>query len=329
MSEEGNISGEKPHDQTSSLSNSAGQAKAGNTEENISLQPLDENNQQQTETTEPTAPDLSSDAIEPVQTVQVTDNAKQGTLQPPTENMEVHHHPHTHHSKKWKDYLFEFLLLFLAVSVSFFVENQREYYIEHKRANQFSKQLLADLRLDSVLFENTNRDIQRMQKGYDTLLYMLIRKTGATDKQILETLLPIAYVFDIPATATTYNQMKTSGSLRYIEYPDLTAHLQQYYDVLLPRSIKIADASLRYYSENIHPFYLRHIRIQDYDPFNDTLINKNPLIMERSRQTDQELANIMGGYRSLLTIQVITMNQPALIKIKETIALIKKEYELQ
>ena len=51
--------------------------------------------------------------------------------------------------------------------------------------------------------------------------------------------------------------------------------------------------------------------------------------MEHTRQTHQELANIMGGYRNLLKIQVITMNDPALQKIKETIFILKKEYELK
>jgi hypothetical protein len=37
----------------------------------------------------------------------------------------------------------------------------------------------------------------------------------------------------------------------------------------------------------------------------------------------------MGGYRSLLKIQAITMNTPALEKIKELITLIKAEYHLE
>ncbi len=250
-------------------------------------------------------------------------------LQPTTDNMEVHHHPHVHHSKKWKNYLYEFLMLFLAVTAGFIVENMREEYIEQHRAKQFSKQLLADLRLDSVMFESWNRNIQGMQKGYDSLLYLLTQKTASTDKEILETLLPITFVFDAPATATTYNQMKSSGSLRYIENSELIANLQHYYDVLLPRCIKIAEASLTYFSQNINPFYLKHIRIQDYDPFNDSLINKNPLIMERGNGTNQELANIMGGFRSILKIQATTMNEPALEKIKEAMIALKKEYKLE
>lgn len=99
--------------------------------------------------------------------------------------------------------------------------------------------------------------------------------------------------------------------------------------MLLPRCIKIAEASLTYFSQNINPFYLKHIRIQDYDPFNDSLINKNPLIMERGNGTNQELANIIGGFRSILKIQATTMNEPALEKIKEAMIALKKEYKLE
>jgi hypothetical protein len=250
------------------------------------------------------------------------------TSQPLTD-METHHHPHVHHSKKWKDYLFEFVMLFLAVTTGFLVENKREHYIEHQRARQFSKQLIADLRLDSALFEDRSRTIQSMQKGYDSLQYLLTGKSNVADKEILKILLPLAFAFDVPATASTYNQMKTSGSLRYIENADLTNHLQHYYDVLLPRCIRIAEASLTYFSDHINPFYLKHIRIQDFDPFNDSLINDNPVLINRNKDTDQELANIMGGYRSLLKIQAVTMNEPALKKIKETIPILKTEYDLE
>jgi hypothetical protein len=52
-------------------------------------------------------------------------------------------------------------------------------------------------------------------------------------------------------------------------------------------------------------------------------------MINRTSQTDQELANIMGGFRSLLKIQAITMNGPALEKIKEAIVLLKNEYHLK
>jgi hypothetical protein len=265
------------------------------------------------------APQIESESL--------TEQDPKSTLQ--STEMEVHHHSHIRHRKEWLGYLFEFLMLFLAVTAGFFVENRREHYIEHKRAEQFSRQLLKDLRLDSLLFEDRNKHIRGMTKGHDSLRYLLTRKGNATDKEILEALLPLSFAFDIPAITTTYNQMKTSGALRYIENTDLTTSLQQYYDYNLPRSIRIAEASLNYYTAHINAFFLQHIRIQDIDSYEDTLMNKNPTIIGRTAETDQKLANIMGGYRSLLRIQLETMNEPALKKIREIIPVLKREYHLK
>ena len=43
---------------------------------------------------------------------------------PETETMEVHHHGHINEKKKWKEYLFQFLMLFLAVFCGFLAEYQ-------------------------------------------------------------------------------------------------------------------------------------------------------------------------------------------------------------
>ena len=69
--------------------------------------------------------------------------------------MEIHHHPHSHHKKRWKEYLFEFLMLFLAVTSGFFVENQREHYVEGKREKEYAKSLYDDLRTDTFTIQRT------------------------------------------------------------------------------------------------------------------------------------------------------------------------------
>ena len=46
--------------------------------------------------------------------------------------MEVHAHTHTAR-KKWTNYFWEFLMLFLAVFCGFLAENQREHMIEHRK----------------------------------------------------------------------------------------------------------------------------------------------------------------------------------------------------
>ena len=61
--------------------------------------------------------------------------------------MEVHQHTHTPRNK-WTHYFWEFLMLFLAVTAGFFMENQRENYIEHKRAKVLTKSLLKRYHLE-------------------------------------------------------------------------------------------------------------------------------------------------------------------------------------
>jgi len=72
--------------------------------------------------------------------------------------MEVHHHSSpatggTHpegsgHRKKWIHYLWEFLMLFLAVFCGFLAENLREHTLEKKREKQYIASLVQDVELD-------------------------------------------------------------------------------------------------------------------------------------------------------------------------------------
>src|SRR5437667_9186742 len=70
--------------------------------------------------------------------------------------MEVHHHAHlasgeTHTSrKKWTHYLWEFLMLFLAVFCGFLAENLREHSVEKHREKEYMKEIVENLKYDTV-----------------------------------------------------------------------------------------------------------------------------------------------------------------------------------
>jgi len=71
-------------------------------------------------------------------------------LKSETTNIETHaHHLHKTPGHGWKHYFFEFLMLFLAVTLGFLAENQREHYVERQREKQFAQLLLADLKKDA------------------------------------------------------------------------------------------------------------------------------------------------------------------------------------
>ena len=63
--------------------------------------------------------------------------------------MEQHHRSQVRHGKKWKDYLFEFFMLFLAVFCGFLAEWELEQTIEHQRKKQFIQSLAEDLKRDT------------------------------------------------------------------------------------------------------------------------------------------------------------------------------------
>src|ERR1041385_8338583 len=78
--------------------------------------------------------------------------------------MEVHSHTHTER-KKFSHYLWEFLMLFLAVFCGFLAENQREHMVEHRREIQFMRSYINDLgkditQLDSLIKKREERKIQ-------------------------------------------------------------------------------------------------------------------------------------------------------------------------
>ena len=253
---------------------------------------------------------------------------QQGGQQPETNDMELHHHSHSHGKRNWKSYFWEFLMLFLAVTIGFFVENQREHYIEHKREKQFAKQLLNDLRKDSVFYDSRQNTFDRVFSK-EKMISQLLTQARVSDKNLLEGFIQVFLSFDVNLTNTTFNQMKTSGSLRYIRNTELTAELQKYYDVMSQRVIDEGVVSKNFLKDYLLPFYLKHVRTQDVDPMQGAITSTTPVMLGRSVDTDQELVNITDMYRVVnLSISEHT-NKPAAKQAYTLIEMIKKEYHLE
>lgn len=138
--------------------------------------------------------------------------------------MEVHHH--THHPKKWKEYFTEFFMLFAAVSLGFLAENIREGYVEKERAHELVTSFIKDVELNVVLLDSLIKgDKKNLLKCDSTALYII-----KANKDI-----DLEKVFEMPATSyrylnnnDTYDQMKSSGSLRYIKDTTLLRMMIEY-----------------------------------------------------------------------------------------------------
>src|SRR5688500_16366889 len=135
--------------------------------------------------------------------------------------MEVHQHTHTPR-KKWTHYFWEFLMLFLAVTLGFFVENQREHYIEHKRAREYALLMVEDLKKDTAQYADLITMIEKHIKSFDTVGILFRQSPSVSNKRLIQAVLTQRTTYRTPLYPTTFNQMNNSGTLRYFRNKEIS-----------------------------------------------------------------------------------------------------------
>ncbi|HYM95092.1 MAG TPA: hypothetical protein VET23_13185 [Chitinophagaceae bacterium] len=158
--------------------------------------------------------------------------------------MEVHAHPHTER-KKFTHYLWEFFMLFLAVTAGFFVENQREHYSETKRGKQYIKSFVEDLKIDTARFSGTinyykkkESELNHLYTCYDSILHNQ-NATGSL-KNIIDA--TNGFV-DLIYTDRTLEQLKNAGGLRLLEEEDADSIIK--YDAFLRFVLRTESTSMQ------------------------------------------------------------------------------------
>ena len=144
--------------------------------------------------------------------------------------MEVHAHAHTER-KKIIHYLWEFLMLFLAVFCGFLAENKREHFVETHRAKEYAKSLLSDLRLDTG---ELRRGIGITSLTVSAIDSIVANSKKSTTKNTVPAAFYfyskfISYSFRIDWSRSTLDQLIQSGNLRYLRNKDLVSLINTYY----------------------------------------------------------------------------------------------------
>ena len=135
-----------------------------------------------------------------------------------TENMEVHHHAHHGHEKKnWKNYFWEFLMLFLAVFCGFFAEWQLEHTIEHSREKEFIVSIVKELENDEKQINEVLKDTVRNNK-LDLFINSLLNIDNNENNPKTAYLLQLNIAsYDVMAfNRSTISQLKNGGNMRLI-----------------------------------------------------------------------------------------------------------------
>ena len=139
--------------------------------------------------------------------------------------MEVHHH--SHHPKKWKEYITEFIMLFLAVSLGFMAENIREHQIEKHREIAYLKNVHEDLKLDLINIDNVlNSNTIRLQ-AMDTL-FTIINNNTITNEDVYYYIRNLALRATFESSHVGLDQIKSAGGLRMVKNPEIISGIQEY-----------------------------------------------------------------------------------------------------
>ena len=96
-----------------------------------------------------------------------------------TDNMEVHHHPHVE-KKNFKEYFFEFLMIFLAVTLGFFAESLREHIVDKEREREYISSFYTDLQSDQRDLPVLINAIKKQQVQPGESLPLLLSKASIT-----------------------------------------------------------------------------------------------------------------------------------------------------
>lgn len=246
--------------------------------------------------------------------------------------MEVHHHSHTAR-KKWTHYLWEFLMLFLAVTLGFLVENQREHYIENKREKQYVQSFYDDLTADEIDLEGNIEYLRGQVKAADSL-QMLMK--NVTTKQPANRI--YMYLREITRSSAgllypndrTIVQLRNAGGMRLIKNKSVSDSMVGYY-----RTIGI----IQFLSENaldnkksLREKYIPLLNAEDFDKITDSTSKIiNPIDTLYLRTADPEVINSclmevnrIKNINSTLAIRISMLKEKA-ARIKD---FIKQEYHL-
>jgi hypothetical protein len=224
-------------------------------------------------------------------------------------------------------------MLFLAVTLGFFVENQREHYIEHSRERQYMRSMVEDLVKDIQLLENESATTTQQFNSLDSLVQIInngnleeeeIRKMYILQKRFL-------YPLTLELVSRTEVQLKNAGAMRLIRNQVVNDSIINYWQlkdrILYTREainghrIKAKDLSFMLFDNK---YYMK-----GQDSFNFGTTEEKISLLPHSAALLIEFGNRVAHTRELLIFNYKKRLDVLSGTAQRLIELIKKEYHLE
>jgi|SRR6185312_9069954 len=227
-------------------------------------------------------------------------------------------------------YFFEFFMMFLALYLGFLAENLRERQAEKKQERVFMQNMLEDLMADIGLYHSYTKNNKVVFELIDTLVQLIksperkqyITKLAYTARMVLPQFKQLFL------TERTYEQMKSSGTLRLISkekvansisyYYHSVSELKKYNDSIMVWATDYGNEMGKIFDAEL---LLNIIKEKKEIPADaKALLTEDPVILNQLITSAQYL------YGALILGEKI--GQERSIAAQNLIELIKKEYQL-
>jgi hypothetical protein len=258
-----------------------------------------------------------------------------------TQDMEVHHHSHSHGTRNWKSYFWEFFMLFLAVFCGFLAEYQLEHKLEKDRVKEYAESFINDLAQDTLQFQYTSYAKLFREQKLDTLIQLLSDTVKVLDEPKIYYLSKFLFRdFPYHTQDATFQQVRNSGSLRYIKNKKLLKSLTNYYT----NSIWIENDFNYFQTRRTYNFEVLKITSQIFNSseyyklMKDTLTTYNleilvPETKMKFNNADRKLLNQLAALAVLAIEDSRDFrnlgNYILKPQVEDIISQIKKEYKIE
>lgn len=251
-----------------------------------------------------------------------------------THSMEVHH-PHIHHTqKKWKEYFFEFVMIFLAVTLGFIAENLREHISERVKEKQYISGFIHDIKDDTAALRHVIEQDRRQVQGIDSMLKLAHANMSVDSNRRRFYYFATHYLYNsslFKSNDATLQQLKSTGDYRLIEKDHVTDSLTRY------------DAAIQsiYIQGEFYEIYFREILSRlddliDITVLGDTSFIKNGEMMNiKFPAVRDDNEKLITFFNKLFVFRIITNSytenylKPQLENTQRLIVFLKNEYDMK
>jgi hypothetical protein len=253
--------------------------------------------------------------------------------------MEVHHHSHTSR-KKWTHYLWEFLMLFLAVFCGFLAENMRERFVEEHRAKEYAKTLVEDLRKDTIELQDVIREQKIILASIDSIGFIIQHEmSGSKVPGRFYYFCNTANIAPVVSwNKATLIQLTQSGNLRYFTNTELINKISYYYvqsDYIT--NLAENDREKREKSIEIRNRILNYNYFTSYSSFGsinwlkipDSMMKRQLTLENTDKKLLNEFANSLESRKRVLLLLLERVYPHVIADATDLIQILQKEYHIE